>query len=220
MATRAPSPAAILAAFTPDHACTQDQDLARKHTGDTTEQDAGTAGVTLEVLGAFLHCHAAGDLGHRGQEREFTTGQLYGLIGQRDGAGVHDRFGERLGSSKVEVGEEKLALPHVRPLGLNRLLDLHDHFSPRPDFSGGVNDLRTCGLVEVVREARSHAAVLLDHDLVPLSGQSFSPGRSERHTVLFLLDFLRNADQHLDSISFRMVIGDPVRSRRLKSPRL
>ncbi len=67
----------------PDDAAAQDHDLARVHAGHAAQQDAQPALGLLQVLGALLHRHPAGDLAHGGQERQLARLQLHGLVGDR-----------------------------------------------------------------------------------------------------------------------------------------
>ena len=56
-----------------DVAGTEDHDLGRAHAGCSTHQHAAPAVVSFEVVGAHLRREAAGDLAHRGQQRQRTV---------------------------------------------------------------------------------------------------------------------------------------------------
>ena len=177
-------------------AATEDQDLARKHAGDAAQQDAQPTLGLLQVLGAFLHRHAAGDLGHGGEEGKLAGGQLHRLIGDGDGLGREERLGELLVGGEVEVREEDLTLPDLGPLGTDGLLHLHDHLGAGPDLVGRGHDLAAGGLVEVVGEATAEPGVGLDDDLVTGTGKGFRAGRGERDAVFVGLDLFGYADEH------------------------
>ena len=106
--------------------------LAGATPGTPPSEHAAAAVQLLEVLGAFLHRHAAGDLGHRREQRQLARRQLDRLVGDARRAAVDVRLRELLVGREVEVGEDQLAAPHVRPLALDRLLHLHDHVAVAP----------------------------------------------------------------------------------------
>ena len=54
---------------------------SRSHPRCAPEQDAPTAARLLQVMGARLGGHAAGDLAHRGEERQRAIRGLHGLVG-------------------------------------------------------------------------------------------------------------------------------------------
>ena len=109
-------------------------------------------------------------------------------------------MGERqlLVSGEVKIGENHLAFLHSGPLGLDWLLDLHDHVGFAPNCVGVGTDLRANGRIGRVRKTASFAGSLLHHDVVPRSNQRFRTGRNERDTILVGLYLFRYADLHLE----------------------
>ncbi len=71
-----------------DDAAAEDHDLGRRDARHAAEQHAAAAVELLEVLGAFLHRHPAGDLGHRREQRQLARRQLDGLVRDADRAAV------------------------------------------------------------------------------------------------------------------------------------
>ena len=69
---------------------------------------------------------------------------------------------------EVEVGEEELPVLEPLQIGLDRLLDLHDHVGLVVDGVGVGKDLRAGGLVLVVGEAAAVAGALLHEHVVPV----------------------------------------------------
>ena len=86
-----------------------DGDLRGVQTGDTATEDDDLGGLDARVrrragraataVGPLqrgrtdLRAHPAGDLGHRGQQRQRPVGQLDGLVGDRRGARRQQRVG-------------------------------------------------------------------------------------------------------------------------------
>ena len=101
--------------------------LAGRHAGDAADEHAAAAERLLQVRRADLRGHAAGDLGHRGEQRERAVGQLDGLVGDADGARADEADGLLVVGGEVQVGVEDLAGAQLRDLDGLRLLDLDDH---------------------------------------------------------------------------------------------
>ena len=71
-----------------DDAAAEDDDLGRRNAGDAAEQDAPTAGLALEGVGAGLDRHPAGHLAHRREQRQAAALVGDGLVGDGDAAGL------------------------------------------------------------------------------------------------------------------------------------
>ena len=102
---------------------------------------------------------------------------------------------------EMEIAEEHLVFPHERPLGSDRILDLHDHVGPLPDLFGVGRDFRTSLLVEIVGEAAVLAGTGLDQHPLPLPGQGLRTSWRKSDPVFALFDLGWNAYKHV-SIPF------------------
>ena len=94
---------------------------------------------------ADLGGHAAGDLGHRGEQRQRAVRELDRLVGDAHGARADEAHGLLVVGGEVQVGVEDLARAQRRDLDGLRLLDLHDHVGAGEDLLGGVDDLGARG---------------------------------------------------------------------------
>ena len=104
-------------------------------------------------------------------------------------SGVTLTFGQSLPSAF------HLAAPHVLPLDLDRLLDLHDHLGAAPHLfhvvHGGAHRL-----VLVVGKAAAQAAAALHHHLVAGLHQGLGTRRHQGDAVLVGLYLFGDADKH------------------------
>jgi hypothetical protein len=197
MMTFAPRPRRHLRRVHAHDATAEDHDLGRRHARDAAEQHAAAAVELLEVLRAFLDRHPARHFRHRDEEREVPVRELDRLVRDAGRARVHVRLGELLVGGEVEVGEDRLSLPHARPLDRDRLLHLDDHLGFLPDGVGRREDLRADARVLLVREARALTGALLDVDGMTSGHERLGAGRDERDTILVRLDLLRDSDLHV-----------------------
>ena len=110
------------------------------------------------------------------------------LVGDGRDPAVDDRRGEPLVGGEVEVGEERLAGPQVRPLRRLRLLDLDHQVGRRPDLGGLGHDRRPGRLVLGVGDPAPQPGARLDQDGVAGLGQLLGPDREHRHPILVRLD--------------------------------
>ena len=94
----------------------------------------------------------------------------------------------------MEVREDYLTLTHARPLGSDRLFDLHDHLGLGPYLVGRVENRRTGIHVEVVGEAATETGPLLDDDLVSGLAEHLRSGRGQSNPVLVRLHLLGYAN--------------------------
>ena len=69
--------------------------FAGAHAGDAAEQDAAAAVGAHQVVRADLRGEPAGDLAHRGEQRQRAVGELHGLVRDAGGPGVEQRVGAR-----------------------------------------------------------------------------------------------------------------------------
>ena len=111
--------------------------------------------LLLEVGGGDLDRHAAGDRGHRLQQRQAAVVELDGLVGDAGDAALEQLLGQLGRRGEVQVGVEDLPLAHARVLLGQRLLDLEDHLGALPHLVGGGDDLGARGRVVLVGDAAS-----------------------------------------------------------------
>ena len=148
-------------------------------------------------MGADLRREPAGDLGHRGQQRQRAVGQLDGLVGDRGDAGVDQRIGALARGGQVQVGEQRLPGSHPVVLLGDGLLDLQDQLTGGPHLVGGVQDGGAGALELLVGDRGAEARVPLDVDLMAVQAQLVDARRRDRDPELVVLDLAGDADLHL-----------------------
>ena len=119
---------------------------------------------------------------------------------------VDVRLRQLLVGGEVEVGEDELTLPHVRPFALDRLLHLHDHLAVAPHRRGIGRDLRADRGVASSREAAAQPAPVSTSTECPAPISDLGAGGHERDAILVGLDLFRNADFHGGDVSMSDVI--------------
>ena len=146
--------------------------------------------------GSLLDAHPAGDLAHRGQERQAAPRVAQRLVGDGRDAAVDDGSREGLVGGEVKVGEDHLAGAQQGPLGGLRLLDLDDQVRAGPDLRGRVNDGGAGGSILRVDDAAALPRAGFDQDLVARTGQFLGADRQHGHPVFIGLDLPGNPDNH------------------------
>ena len=91
--TSACMPRAIAAAFIPDTPAPMTTTLAAYTPETPPMQHAAAALGPHQRVRADLRGEPAGDLAHRGQQRQRTVGQLHGLVGDAGDPAVDQRVG-------------------------------------------------------------------------------------------------------------------------------
>ena len=159
--------------------------------------DPGAALVLHQVVGAHLGRQPAGDLAHRRQQRA-ATGRAAATVSYAMEVvpGGQQRVGGRAVGREVQVGEQHEVVAQVAVLRGDRLLDLADEVSARPDLGGVADDGRTGRQEVVVADRRAHPGTRLDEHLVPGRDQLMHPGGREGDAVLAVLDLAGDADLH------------------------
>ncbi len=182
--------------------------LAGQHAGDAAHEHAAAAERLLQVRRADLCGHAAGDLGHRGEQRQRAVGKLDRLVGDAHGAGAEEAHGLLVVGGEVQVGVEDLA--GAQPLDLDRLrlLDLDDHVGASEDLVGGVDELGTGGDVLGVGERGAVAGGLLDENRVAVRDELARAARRHADAELVVLDLLGHSNDH---------VRTPFRSSAIRS---
>ena len=123
-----------------DVAGAEHHDLGGTDAGCAAHEHAAAAVVALEVVGADLRREPAGDLAHRGEQREGAGVELHRLVRDAGGAGRDERLGDARVGGEVEVGEQREVGSQEAELLLLRLLHLH-HQLLRPRIGGGGDDV-------------------------------------------------------------------------------
>ncbi|EXI65390.1 MAG: hypothetical protein AW07_04710 [Candidatus Accumulibacter sp. SK-11] len=104
----------------------------------------------LQAVGAGLHRQPAGDFRHRRQQRQPATRLRHRLVGNADGATLH-QIGTLLGIRRqVQVGVKNLPLAQQRTLTGLRLLDLDDHLGAGEDLLGRRGNRRSGFLIDLI----------------------------------------------------------------------
>ena len=166
---------------------------------------------------ADLDRHAAGDLGHRLQQRQTTARPGHGLIGDARRARRHQPLGLRLVGGEVEIGEEQVARLEQRDFARLRLLDLHDHFALREHVGRRRDDARADVDIVLVVEIDSRSRLGLDDDLMAGGDQLGDRRRGQPDAIFVVLDFLGYADAHGRSPDFSM--GAAIAAKSAGEPR-
>ena len=178
-----------------DHAAADHDDLPRRHAGYAAEEQPAPADRLLQEVGARLRGKAAGDLAHRGEQRESAVRRLDGLVRDGGDTALDECAGQRLVGRDVEVGEEHEVLAQAPVLGLDRLLDLEQELRVGPHVVDR-GDPRSDRLVRRVRKRAALSGAGLDGHLMAVLDQLERPRRRERDAVLVRLDLPGDADLH------------------------
>jgi hypothetical protein len=163
----------------------------------TTEQQPPAPRLLLEEVGARLGRHPAGNLGHRGEQRERTVLELDGLVGDRGDPSPEQPGGQRRIRRQMQIGEDELAFSQHRHFGRLRLLHLEDHVGLAEHGRSVGKDPGSLPLVLLVVDGRPLAGVVLDDHAVPAVDELPHPDRCDRHPELCGLDLTGNADDHV-----------------------
>ena len=97
----------------------------------------------------------------------------------------------------MKVSEENEIRAKENVLGGLRFLDLHDEVGSRPDVGGEGNDGGAGVSVLFVGESAAFTRVGLDKDFMPRFAQRGRGARDETDTRFVILDFFRDADDHI-----------------------
>ena len=179
-----------------------DDDLGVGDAADAAHQHAATALGLHQRVGADLRCQAAGDLGHRVEQRQPAGRQLHGLVGDAGDLAVDQLLGQRLVGREVQVGEQRQPLAHPGVLLGDRLLDLEDHVDAAvgaPGVLGRGHDRGAGADVLVVVDGGPDPRILLDEHLVAVADQLVHADGRDGHAVLVVLDFLGDSDLHVST---------------------
>ena len=168
------------------------------------EQKPPPAERLLEEVRAGLSREAAGDLAHRGEQRQRPVVGLDRFVRDGRDPAFDECPRQRLVGSDVEVGEEHEALSQAAVLLLDRLLHLEQQLARLPDLVHRHDSGAHC-LVGVVGERAPLPRAVLDEHRMAALAELASPGRRQRDAVLVRLDFPGHADFHA---------GEPYLSRR------
>ena len=192
-------------------AAADDGDARGARAGHARHQQPQPAGGAHQRRRADGRREAAGDLGHRREERQAAAGELHGLVGDRGDAVRDEPIGERAVGGEVQVGEEHEVVTEVAVFARDRLLDLEQQLGARPHLGGVVEERRPGGLVLGIRHGGAEARPALHEDLMARCDQVVNARGRQRHAVLVVLHFGGDADPH------RVILSAPPleRSRSL-----
>lgn len=195
MLTSAPA-GCHLGGMQPDDAAADDRHLSRQHAGHTAEQDAEAAIGLLQSGCTRLDRQAAGNFGHRRQQRQAAA-----LVGHRlVGDGSHARGEQALGLFRIrgqmQIGVKKLAFAELCPFRGLRLLDLHDHVALLENILGAYGDLGAGSHIGVVIGTDAGTGLRLDPDFVAMGDVLANGCRRQADAVFVVLDFLGAANAH------------------------
>ncbi len=188
-----------------DDTAADDHDLGRGDAGDAAEQDAAAAIRLLQRCGRGLDRQAAGDLAHRGEQRQMAVVVGDRLVGDRGDAGSHQALGLGRVGGEVEIGEEDLAGAELDPFGRLRLLDLDDHVGLGEDRGRIGCDIGTGGAVVGVAGADASTGAGFDQHPVAMSDILADGSRREADAEFARLDFPGDANEHGGSPSVRAI---------------
>ena len=194
--TSACMPSAIAAAFMPDTPAPMTTAFAAYTPETPPISTPRPPPCRMQVVRADLRGEPAGDLGHRGEQRQRPVGQLHGLVRDAGDLAVDQRVGALLGGGQVQVGEEHLPGAHPVVLLGDRLLDLEHQLGGVPHLVGGGEDRGPGGGELVVGDAGPDAGAGLDEDLVTVADELVDARRRDRHAVLVVLDLAWDSDLH------------------------
>ncbi len=180
----------------PGDAGPEDHDLGVGHAADAAHEHPAPALGPHHRVRTDLRGEAAGDLGHRVEQRQQPGRQLHRLVGDGGDALRDELLGEGLVGGEVEVGEEEQALAQPVVLLGDGLLDLHHHVGLAPHVVGGVEDAGALRDVLLVGDRRAEAGPLLDEDLVASPDQLVDADRGDADPELVVLDLGGDTDLH------------------------
>src|SRR5664279_4976889 len=183
------------------HTATDNDDCGFRRSGDSAEQlSAATLSLEQSVC-AGNDRESTSDLTHGREKGKRTVLALNGLVRDRGGAGSNKRLGQGTVCRQVQVREEGQIFAKVAVLRRNRLLHLYDEVGGCPYLVGDDDDACARSGIILVREATAETGSGLQRDSVPTCDQGVDTGRSDRDTILVVLDFsgLRN----LHRLTFR-----------------
>ena len=125
--------------------------------GTPPMQQAAAAVVSLERRPGRFDRKPAGDLAHRSEQGKTAVRVGDRLVSDRRTAGFHQTLRLLRIRRQMQIGEQNLAFPQLRPLGRLRLLDLDDHVGRGEDLRGSVNDGGAGLAIDIVARANSVA---------------------------------------------------------------
>ena len=179
-----------------DLTCADDGHARRAGARDAGEEDAAAAEVAHQVVRADLHRQAAGDLAHRGQQRQLTAVVRDGLVGDGGRARVEQRLRALRRRCEMQVGEQDLVRAHEPELRADGFLHLEQQIALRPHLFGRVDDRRARVDVRLIRHRRPLAGAGLHEHLMPGARQRRHPGRAGGDAMLAALDLAGDSDAH------------------------
>ena len=174
----------------------EDDHVRRRHARNAAQQHAAPAFLLLQAARADMRRHAAGHLGHRGEQRQRALRAGHGLVGDRGHARRHQVLGLLAVGREMQVGEQNLAGVELFALDSKRLLDLDDQFGARVDRIRIGRDLGAGRLVVGIGKTSAQPGIVLHQHAMAVGGQLAHRRRHQADAVFVILDLLGDADQH------------------------
>jgi len=128
---------------------TEDHDASWTDPWDTAEENSTATIALLKCCRTHLYRHTTCDFTHRSEQRKVAV-DIDSLIGDRSDSALHQSISAILGGSKMEIGEEDLALTHQGVLRCDRFFDLQDHIGASPDLLCSIEDLCSCDTISII----------------------------------------------------------------------
>jgi len=150
----------------------------------------------LQQTGPDLGGNTAGDIAHRGEQRQAAGAAGHGLVGDAGGAALDQVAGLVRIGRQVQVGEQHLALAQHLALDRLRLLHLDDHVGVVEHVLGRLDDLGAGGDVGIVIHADAGPRAGLDDHLMAVRDDLAHRGRRHADAEFLDLDLLGHTDEH------------------------
>ena len=208
--TSAPKPTPTTQAFSPTTPAPRIVTRPPPHAGHAGQENALAARDPLERRGPGLHREPPRDLGHRHEQGQRAVGELHRLVGDAHDPAVEEALGQRLRRRKMQIGEEDLARPHQRELGIQGLLDLEHELGPIPDLRRVLDDGRSGPGIGRVGDGAALPRPGLHEHLVVVPSERGHTGRRDRDATLVGLDLGGYADAHERGSGPRRAARNPL----------
>ena len=163
------------------------------------QQDAFTAELLFQVLGAFLDGQAAGDLAHGSQQGQGAVLFLQGFIRHGVDLALQQGIGLLKIGGQVQIGVKDQAFPEEGIFAFQRFLDLDHHIHQVPDIRGVVDQGSARVHIFIVRESGAKACAFLDIHMMSCGNIGADVVRGQADPVFIVLDLFDTADLHLQS---------------------
>ena len=180
-----------------DDAAAENGHPAGRNARDAAEQHARTPSRFLQTRRTDLDRHAAGDFAHRRQQRQAAKAVGDRFVSDGGNAGSQQQVGLARVGRQMQVGEQGLLRAQPQAFVGLRFLDLDDQLRPLEDFLRTIRQFGAGGGILLVAQANGAAGIFLHDDRMPVPHQFADAARRHADAVFVILDFFRNAYQHV-----------------------